>query len=250
MKRTPADFSKEAPRQFATTRWSLVLQARSDRGAVQHSPALADLCHVYYFPIYAYLRKQSRSAEAALDLTQEFFLELLDGSLLDAVAPERGRFRAFLLAAARNFFLNAIDRQNALKRGGGRRIVPLDSEELESRYLSQVSDTQTPDREFDRQWALTVLETALVRLEQSAIQTGKQQQFDVLRNALTMDRDYFDYEAAADLLGLQPDHVRTLVHRLRKQYRQTLRYTIAETLSSADEIEAELQELFSALSPR
>lgn len=250
MKRTPADFANEAPRRFATTRWSLVLQARNERGTVQHSPALADLCHVYYFPIYAYLRKQSRSAEAALDLTQEFFLELLDGSLLDAVAPERGRFRAFLLAAARNFFLNAVDREKTIKRGGGRRMIPLDPEELESRYRSQVSDTQTPDREFDRQWALTVLETALIRLEQSAIETGKQQQFDVLRNALTMDRDCFDYDQSARTMGLQPDHVRTLVHRLRKQYRQILRLTIAETLSSADEVEAELQELFSALSPR
>ncbi|MBL8819568.1 MAG: sigma-70 family RNA polymerase sigma factor [Planctomyces sp.] len=238
--------SRELPGRFATTRWTMVLKARSQRGEVSNLD-LSDLCRIYYFPIYAYIRKQCGSPELALDLTQGFFTLLLEGPMLDSVDPCRGQFRAFLLASARNFISNMRDRDLASKRGGNVRHVSLDAAALEQKFVTQVSVHWTPEREFDRQWAVTVLDEVLRRLELEQTAAGRQHQFEVLRTALSSDRNAIDYDSAAQALDVTADNARTLVHRLRKRYRCLLRDVICETTTSPDDVESEIHDLFEAL---
>lgn len=240
----------QSPR-FATTRWSLVLQAK-DKGDPDGVAALAELCRAYWYPLYSFLRRRSRDVHDAQDLTQGFFSRLLEKDFLDDVQPERGRFRSFLLVALKHYVSNERDRDRAAKRGGGRReraleLSAFDWESGESRYLTEPADYLTPERLFERQWALALLERVLMRLRDEYASAGKTSQFEVLRPYLSADNDKSTHADVASSLKITPDAARVTVHRLRKRYRQLLRDEIAQTVASSEQIDDEIRHLFDVL---
>jgi RNA polymerase sigma factor (sigma-70 family) len=168
---------------FAPTQWSLVLLAR-DRASPQAGAALAALCRAYWYPLYAYIRRQVRTAEQAEDLTQEFFARLLEKDFLRSVDPSRGRFRAFLLACCKHFLANERDRAGAAKRGGRCSVLSLDFASAADRYRREPADTLTPEKLFERRWALTLLDQALERLGQEFARSGKGEVFEGLKGTL------------------------------------------------------------------
>ena len=251
MARPSSIVPRRSPR-FATTRWSLVLQAK-DRPSPDASEALADLCRAYWYPIYAMIRRRSRDGHEAQDLTQEFFARLLEKDFLDDADPARGRFRAFLLAAVKHFLSNEWDKEHAAKRGGGHRIQSLDVQSFdwdsgESRFLTEPSHELTSDRLFERQWAIALLDRVLKRLRDDYLKLNKMTEFDALTPFLSRDRDGANYGEAAQRLNSSESTVRVAAHRLRKRYRELLREEIAHTVSTAEEVEDELQYLFVVLS--
>jgi len=225
----------------------MVLQARGSRNSATAERALAELCEVYWFPVYAFVRRQSASADAAEDLTQAFFAHLLSCSFLKEVRAERGRFRSWLLASLRNFLSNEYDRAQALKRGGQVRIVSLDRELGEQRFLQVTSRDEPADELFERQWSVTLLSVVLSRMKTEMKEAGQTQLFDVLSGCLTTDRDAFQYAEAAAELGVSVESVRTAAHRLRKRYRRLLRAEIRETVAADEEVEDEIRRLFKAV---
>ena len=246
----PAAPRSPSPR-FATTRWSLVLQAK-DKAAPQAAGALADLCRAYWYPLYAFVRKRSRDGHEAQDLTQSFFVRLLEKDFLDDVAPERGRFRAFLLAAIKHFVANEWDREQAAKRGGDKRIVSLDAaafdwESGESRFLTEPAHELTAERLFERQWALALLDRVLSRLRDEHLTAGKLVQFETLQPFLSLDRDSANYAEVAEQLNTTEATARVAAHRLRKRYRALLRDEIAHTVATPEEVDDEIRHLFEAL---
>src|SRR5262245_32433631 len=169
---------------FATTQWSLVLRA-GDRANADASTALAWLCERYWFPLYTYVRRKGRDVHEAQDLTQEFFTRLLEKNALAVAAPERGRFRSFLLASMTNFLANEWDRVRARKRGGGRPKLSLDLDAGESRLNVKAARTDSPERAFEQQWALTLLENVVSKLETEFAAEGKTRHFELLKGAIT-----------------------------------------------------------------
>jgi len=240
--------SPQAPWRFASTRWSLVAAAG------KHSPeaqqALAALCQVYWYPLYAYARRQVANVEDAQDLTQEFFAQLIEKDYLQAADPQRGKFRSFLLTAFKRFMAKERDRANAQKRGGDRRILSLDFQAGESRYSLEPGSPGTPETVYERRWALTLLEQALTRLRQEFTDAGKQQLFQTLKATLTGDGSLEPYGQIATQLGMSEPAVKVAVHRLRQRYKELLRDEIAQTVTSADEIDDELRDLFNAVRAR
>ncbi len=226
---------------FAATRWSVVLAAQDP---VRTKVALEELCRAYWYPLYAYVRRRGHSAEDAQDLTQAFFARLLEKNWLQAVAPEKGRFRAFLLVALKHFLANEWDKARARKRGGGAMPVVL---EAETRYQREPRDELTPDRLFDRQWALALLEIVLNRLGEEHDTPEKRRLFEALRGTLTGDQPEAGYAAVARQLGVNEGAVKVAVHRLRKRYRELLRAEIAQTVSDPGQVADELRSLFAAV---
>ena len=249
---TPLPSAPRSPSpRFATTRWSLVLQAK-DKAAPQAAAALADLCCAYWYPLYAFVRKRSRDGHEARDLTQGFFARLLEKDFLDDVAPERGRFRAFLLASIKHFVANEWDRDRAAKRGGKQRIESLnaaafDWESGESRFLTEPAHELTAERLFERQWALALLDRVLSRLRDEHLIAGKLSQFETLQPFLSLDRASANYVEAARQLKTTEATVRVAAHRLRKRYRSLLRDEIAQTVATPEDVEDEIRHLFEAL---
>lgn len=238
--------------RFATTRWSLVLQAK-DKPSPDAREALADLCRAYWYPIYALIRRHSCNGHEAQDLTQEFFSTLLEKDFLCDVDPARGRFRAFLLAAVKHFQANVWDKDRAAKRGGGRQILSLNGHSFdwssgESRFMTEPWHELTPERLFERQWALALLDRVLGRLRDEYVDTQKLKQFDILQPFLSLDRDNANYADAARQLDSTESAVRVAAHRLRKRYRALLRDEIANTVTTPEEVEDELRYLFTVLS--
>ncbi len=233
--------------RFVTTRWSMVLQARGGRHSQTAGRALAELCEVYWFPIYAFVRRQSASADEAEDLTQAFFAHLLSRSFLKGVRAERGTFRSWLLASLRNFLSNESDRDNALKRGGQVRIVSLDRELGEQRFLQVASRDEPADALFERQWSVTLLSTVLSTMKTEMTEAGQAELFDVLSGCLTTEREQFRYAEAAEELGVSVEAARTTAHRMRKRYRRLLRAEIRETVSTDEDVGDEIRRLFQAV---
>jgi RNA polymerase sigma factor (sigma-70 family) len=232
------------PRGFATTRWSLVVAAQQGAAPEAHD-ALADLCRLYWYPLYAYIRRRGHDTNQAEDLTQAFFARLLEKDGLAAVTPARGRFRSFLLAACQNFLANERERANALKRGGGR-VVSLDLGDADGRYRREPDHSETPERLFERRWALTLLARVLGRLREDYEAAGKGRLFEALKGQLTGDGTA-PYAALGEELGMTQAAVKTAVHRLRRRYGELLREEIGETVATQAEIDSEIQALFRAL---
>ena len=236
------------PRQasdFASTQWSLVLRA-GQRGNQQAEFALASLCQRYWFPLYAYVRRRVADVHRAQDLTQDFFARLLDKNVLASASPDRGRFRSFLLTSLKNFLANEWDREGARKRGGDLQCLSLDWDSGESRLQVEPAHLQTPEREFERQWALSLLEIVVQRLSAEFVASGKTRHFELLKQTLTGDRSSFDYLAIATEMQISEDAARQAAHRLRKRYRELLREEVAATVESDNEIEDEIGRLFEA----
>ena len=235
-------------RLFATTRWSLILSA-GEPSRPDARAALTTLCETYWYPLYAFLRSRGHGPGDAEDLTQAFFANLLESGLIQSADPARGRFRSFLLKCLQHFTANVHARNTAAKRGGGVPVLPLEIENGEGRYRLEPPDHDTPERSFDRRWALLLLERALSRLEADAADKNRQQQFATLKPYLTGDEPQLSYAAAAETLGLSEGAVKVAVHRLRRQFRDVVRDEIAQTVDSPAQIEDELRHLRSALLP-
>jgi DNA-directed RNA polymerase specialized sigma24 family protein len=233
------------PSHFATTHWSLVLAAR-DRAEPGADAALASLCSLYWYPLYAFVRHRGHGADAALDLTQEFFGRLLEKDFLAAVDRGKGKFRSFLLAACNHFLANERDRACAQKRGGGKPVLSLDAADAEGRYVSEPADDLTPERLFERRWALALLQQVMARLRGEFEAKGKGRVFDRLRNFLIGEKGV-GYRKAGQELGLSESAVKVQVHRLRERYRELLHEEIGRTVGSPEEIEEEVRALFAAL---
>jgi len=238
----------DAPQRpaFVTTHWSVVLTAgRSD--TTRARDALAKLCQTYWFPLYAYVRRRGRSPEDAQDLTQEFFARLLERNWLERADQQKGRFRSFLLSAMNHFLSDEWDKARAQKRGGGLAPVPLQFDTAETRYGHEPADRATPEQNFERRWALTLLEAVLRRLSAEYEQDGRVELFAALHPCLVGDRTAQPYAGLAANLGVSEGTVKSAVHRLRQRYRQLLRDEIAQTVAGPGEVDEELQHLFAVL---
>lgn len=232
---------------FTATHWSIVLAAAGTDSPAARD-ALARLCRDYWQPLYTYVRRRGCDAHEAEDLTQDFFARLLEKDWLKQVQPEKGRFRSFLLAALNHFLSNEWDKQRRLKRGGGVTLVSLDETRDEERRLhAEPADGLTPERAFERRWALTLLERALKALEADWTAKGRAAEFAALQGFLSAMPEGDAYARAAAQLSATEGAVRVAVHRLRKRMGEHLRREIAQTVTSAAEVEAELRELFAAL---
>ena len=232
--------------QFASTRWTYVLAA-ADPEHPGAQEALATLCRTYWPPLYSYVRRRGHSPADAEDLTQGFFARLLRLDSLAQVRRERGRFRAFLLAALKNHLADERDRERAAKRGAGL-VVPIDAGEAETRYQREPSDpAATPDQAFDRAWALALLDRVTARLQQDYAEAGQGELFKALGFSLTGSRSEVPYAELAARLGMNEPAVRVAVHRLRARYRQLLRDEIARTVPAPEDIDDELRHLRRAL---
>ncbi len=231
---------------FVTTHWSVVLSARR-KDSPQSAAALETLCRTYWYPLYAYVRRQGHPPPDAQDLTQEFFARLLQKDYLKAAAREKGRFRTFLIVALKRFLANEWDRARAQKRGGGQPLLSLDTELAEQRYRIEPVEGATADRVFERRWALTLLDHTMTRLREEFATGGKVAEFERLKACLTAERGEISYADIAAALGLSEASARVAVHRLRKRFREIFREEIAHTVSRAADIEEEVRYLMSVL---
>jgi DNA-directed RNA polymerase specialized sigma24 family protein len=231
---------------FATTHWTVVLAAR--RGDSQQAAvALEELCRTYWYPLYAYVRRQGHSREDAEDLTQGFFARLLEKNYLETVTSDKGKFRAFLLVAVKRFLANEWDRANRQKRGGGVMPLSLDWQDADMRYQINPVDNLSPDKLYDRAWAVIVLERVITRLREESGREGKANLYEQLKPFLIMDGSEIPYAQAAAALKLTDGAVRVAVHRFRRRYRELLREEITQTLANPAQADEEMQALFSAL---
>jgi len=242
-----AETALGAAREFATTRWSVVMAAGAP-ASPRSSDALAQLCQAYWYPLYAYVRRQGHSAYDAQDLTQEFFTRLLEKNYLATVSREKGRFRSFLLAALKHFLANEWDKARALKRGGGHEIIHLDAHDAETRYSLEPKEVLSADKIYERRWAMLLLDRVLNRLREEQVAAGKGEQFDLLKMCLLGERSSVPYQELAGQLRMTEGNVKVTVHRLRQRYRELLRAEIAETVASPADVDEELRQLFAALS--
>ena len=236
-----------AAQQFATTHWSVVLAARGDDPA-KADDALAQLCRTYWYPLYAHVRRRGRDHHAAQDLTQEFFTRLLEKKWMKSVAPEKGRFRTFLLAAIDHFLANDCRDARAAKRGGGQTIVPLEETKAgEERFAREPAFDGAPERAFDKRWATAVLDQALLRLQQEFSARGKAVHFEDWKIFLTREATAPDCESSGQRLDMSIGAVTVAVHRLRQHFGDLLREAVAHTVSDAGDVDEELRYLFALL---
>jgi len=231
--------------RFATTHWSLVVAA-GKRQLPNGESALAELCETYWYPLYAYVRRRGYSAADAQDLTQGFFATLLDKEYLNDADQDRGRFRSFLITALKRYVSKQRERENAQKRGGNRRRLSLDFEVGESHYRIEPSHEATPERIFERRWALTVLDIALRKLRQDYDATEKRRLFDSLKVFLTGETGS-TYKQIAEEHDMPEGAVKASVHRLRNKYRELIRAEIAQTVADPGDVDDELRSLQAAL---
>ena len=234
------------PGRFPTTQWSRVVTAAS-RDASGAREALSALCQAYWYPIYAYIRHRGHAPEQAQDLTQDFFAYILERDLIAMADPTRGRFRAFLRTVCARQLADHRDRRNAAKRGGGRSPLPIDPCDAERRYAREPTHELTPERVFDRTWALTLLSRVVDRLRREYDDAGRSDRFEELLAVLTRDPASDSYAEIADRLGTTEGNVRVAVHRLRRRYGLLLREEIAVTVGDEAQIDDEIRALFSAL---
>jgi RNA polymerase sigma factor (sigma-70 family) len=239
-----SSFEGSKHRSFATTRWSLVRAAGAEDSAARH--ALETLCAAYWYPLYAYVRRRGHQPAQAQDLTQAFFAQLLEGNVFAVANEERGRFRSFLLKSLTNFLAGERRREAAQKRGGGLHIHSIDFAAGEDRYRHEPADTATPERLFERRWALTLLEQTLARLRGEHETTGRAALFAALEPHLH-GRDSGAYAEIAARLHTSEGAVKVAAHRLRRRYREILREEIAETVAAAEDVDEELRELLRTL---
>jgi DNA-directed RNA polymerase specialized sigma24 family protein len=251
--RTPTPFAGKSPDRFVTTRWSVILSCADAGGEEQKMrKALAELCKIYWRPVFAFVCRAGYSVSDAQDLTQDFFVMVLKGRLLQHADRDRGRFRSIVLKALKDFLSDAADKRHARKRGGDMQFVSWDEwmAEAPSRLWipTKESEDWSPERIFDVRWAATVVERALRRLGDECEKRGRRRVFDVLSVCLTGDRENVSCAKFAKTLGLSEVATKSLVHRLRERYRALLREEVARTVEKTEEIEDELRYLCSVLS--
>jgi DNA-directed RNA polymerase specialized sigma24 family protein len=229
------------------TLWSVVIAAGSTDSVVAR-PALQQLCSIYWYPLYSYVRRQGLTPADAEDITQSFFASLIEYNGLRGLDRAKGRFRAFLLASIRNHINNTRAFNSAQKRGAGRELISLDAALAEHRFSQEPVDTAaTPERMFDRQWAITLLDRSLGRLRAEYCEDGKGALFDALQDTLAGGEIEGGYARISGGLGMSEGAVKVSAHRLRQRYREVIREEVAATTAVAGDTEDELRELFAAL---
>jgi RNA polymerase sigma-70 factor (ECF subfamily) len=230
---------------FATTHWTVVLAA-GQRHTPQSDGALEELCKTYWFPLYAYVRRRGHKKPDAEDLVQEFFARFLEKNYLVGLRAERGRFRAFLLASLKHFLANEWDKSQAQKRGGGMVPLSLDWQTADTQFQVAATNEPSPDKAFDREWALALLAKVIERLQKECEVDGKAKVFDQLKIFLTAGKGALLHADAAKKLHMDETAVRVAVHRLRKRYRILLRDEISQTLTDESQVDEEMRALFGA----
>jgi RNA polymerase sigma-70 factor (ECF subfamily) len=240
----------QSPDRFSTTRWSVVLACAGgdDRKA---RAALSELCKTYWRPIFAFICRHGHSVPDAQDLTQDFFLMVLEGHLLERADPSRGRFRSLLLKALQNFLVDDTIKKHARKRGGGMRFVSWDEWMAEAPSHLSISareaETWPAEKIYDVRWAATAVEHALRRLGEECEVRGRRRVFDVLSDCLAAEREDVSYQKLAKTLGIAETAVKRLVHQLRVRYRELLREEVAQTVEKPEDIDDELRYLCAVL---
>jgi RNA polymerase sigma factor (sigma-70 family) len=244
------ELPQDPPRRasFPTTRITLIHAARSGSAALAHE-ALSTFCRAYWYPIYAYVRRLGYAADEAEDLTQGFFTRVLEKHYLRDFQRERGRFRSFLLTSLKHYIANERDWAHAQKRGGTRPPLALDDvlQGAERRYGIEPRDDLTPERIFERQWALAVLTRVQDQLQDEAASAGKRAQFDRLKGLLVGEESDVSYRALAEELQTTEGALKVTIHRLRQRFKELLREEIAHTVASPDDVGEELRYLLAAL---
>jgi RNA polymerase sigma factor (sigma-70 family) len=236
--------TRQGPSAFPTTRWTLVVAA-GDPQRKEARSALVSLCELYWYPLYAYLRRRGYPAEQAQDLTQEFFVRVLEGRYLDRADPAKGRFRSFILTSLKFFVADEEDRQRARKRGGGV-LVPLEFSSGEERYQREPVHDETPERIFERRWALSLIELVIQKLRDEFVHHGRPDHFEQLKVFLLGQSDA-PYAALAREMNTSEGALKVAIHRLRKRYRELFRQEIADTVADPAEVESELRYLAAVL---
>lgn len=235
-----------SPSNPGSTRWSVVLQAqRADSPDAR--AAMETLCQIYWPVVFSFVRRRVPQDAEARDLTQEFFAELLEKNFLQLVSPARGSFRGFLFTAIRHFLAKHWEKARAQKRGGDRPTISLSDLERSGHEFLEPADSTTPDQQYDRQWANALTSHVAARLEQTWLDAGKSNIYDVFRKFLTAVPDTGELAIAAAQLGMTPGAARVAIHRLRRQYGELLREEVARTLDSTEEIDAEIRWLVDVL---
>jgi len=225
-----------------------VVRAAKDRSP-ESREALASLCQLYWYPLYAYIRRRGHQPAEAQDLAQAFFAELLAKDRLRRADQQRGRFRAFLLASLKHFLANQRRAEHAQKRGGDRKLLSIDYRDAESRYANEPAHDWTPERVFERRWALTLLDNAVNRLRCDYEQRGRLPLFARLKDYLGGGDQSAPYKELGAELGMSEGAVKVAIHRLRGRCRDLLRQEIAATVADPQEIDDELRAFFAALEP-
>lgn len=231
---------------FATTHWSVVLAAGGS-ASPQAGEALEKLCHTYWYPLYAYVRRQGHSPEDAQDLTQEFFARLLEKQFFRQARPERGRFRSFLLTSLKHFLVNQWHRATARKRGSGQTPVPLDTVLAERLYSREPARDLAADKLYERSWALALLEQVRARLRKEYAAEGRSDRFEIVEQFLPGEESGLSYVEAARQLGMAEGTLKSDVHRFKQRYRQVLRAEIAHTVTRPQDVDEELHHLLAVL---
>ena len=240
------------PRAFVTTRWSLVLSAaKSGSGEGNAQDALAELCRTYWRPIFSFVCRRGYSTQDAQDLTQDFFVMILERNWLEHANPNRGRFRSLLLKSLQNFLINATEKAHARKRGGDVKFVSWDDWMSEAPspipISAQALDSLPPEQLFDLRWAVTVVEQALRRLREECEGKGKLRLFHALSGCITAERDEISYFKLSAVLGVSETAVKKQLHSMRLRYRSLLRDEVAHTVADPTEVEDEIRHLCAAL---
>ena len=235
------------PKAFPSTRWTLVIAAGGNHSSLERADALERLCGAYCYPVYAFIRRRGYSYEQAQDLTQDFFLRILDGTFFERANPGKGRFRSFLLGAVQNFLSDASDREKSQKRGGGVPPLSFDFVTGESDYGREPRHAETPERIFQRKWARTVLDRVMQSLSAEFSAEGKLDLFHRIKGYLTGDGDLKYAELGAEL-KLTESGVKSAIRRMRQRYRDLLRAEVVSTVADPSEVDDELHFLLRAMS--
>ena len=239
--------SKRGQSDFANTRWTLVLAA-GDQKSPASQAALKQLCETYWYPLYVYARSRLASRADAEDMTQAFFAEFLEKNFAATADPQRGRFRAFLLTALKNFMSKEWEKARAKKRGGDHSIFSLDFASADSQFGTLKEQRErTPDELFNRQWAITLLNRILDLLEQEHIADSKSALFEELKGFIIGDHSGKTYSDAAEALGMTTAAAKMAVSRMRGRYQALMKKEISQTVSENESVEDEIRSLFSAL---
>src|SRR5262245_19945570 len=232
---------------FKTTHWSSVLHA-ADSNDPRAEASLSRLCQTYWYPLYYYIRRLGRSPEDAQDLTQEFLARLVHKDYLKGVKQEKAKFRSFLLVALKGFLANEWDRAHRLKRGGGQELVSLDAQNTENRFLAEPMDEMSPEKAFERRWALALLGQVLPRLETEFCTSCKGSLFQALKGLLSGEETGSSYAELGQRFGMSESNVKVTVHRLRRRYRELLREEVTATVDNSEDANEEIRHLFATLS--
>ncbi len=236
------------PGLMPETSWSLVRRAQTDDDKSRALAALGEIMKLYWEPLYAYARRRGESPSDVEDAVQGFYEMLITRGSMQHVDKERGRLRSFLLSAFERYLIDQWAKRSTAKRGGGKAILSLDQEQAENHFLKEMSHNLTPERQFERRWVLTLLARVMTALQADYRRRGKEEIFLALQGALEWNSAEFGYAEAGEKIGLNENAVKQAVFRMRKKFRELLRWEVAETIADPADVDAELRELLQALS--